>query len=174
MSATTRTRIKIIPPRIRAHFKYNPFFQITHGEEAVSWYTFYKTWADVSCETVSIIHLSVLALTFSIFYFFLKQNSTTTKYPRYSLRFVYFLQKREEIWRSCMTNTLNRQTIHRWIYTKTLQKRSVTQRSRTDLGQSVGATTVIKSVWLATSTRLILVECMTLYHTNLLDDVHKV
>ena len=33
-------------------------------------------------------------------------------------------------------------------YIKTIQKRSITQRLRTDLGRSVRATIVIKSVWL--------------------------
>ena len=33
-------------------------------------------------------------------------------------------------------------------YIKTIQKRSITQRLRIDLGWSVGATIVIKSVWL--------------------------
>ena len=43
---------------------------------------------------------------------------------------------KEKIWRSHMTNTPKRQTMHRWNYTKTLKKRSITQRLRTDLGRS--------------------------------------
>ena len=42
-------------------------------------------------------------------------------------------EKREEIWRSRMTNTPKRQTMHRWNDTKTLQIRSITQLLWTDL-----------------------------------------
>ena len=45
-------------------------------------------------------------------------------------------------------NTPKRQTMHRSKYTKMLKIRSVAQRLRTDLGRSVGATTVLQPVWL--------------------------
>ena len=58
-------------------------------------------------------------------------------------------EKREEIWRSRITNTPERQAMHRSNDTKTLQIRSITQLLQTDLGRSAGAITVIQPVWLA-------------------------
>ena len=48
-----------------------------------------------------------------------------------------YKEKREQIWRSRITNTPIRQTMRTWNYTKTLQIRSITQRLRTDLGHNI-------------------------------------
>ena len=60
-----------------------------------------------------------------------------------------FKEKKKEIWLSPMKKPLYQQNIRKLMdNTKTPPKSSITKRLRTDLGRSVGVTTVIQRMWL--------------------------
>ena len=64
-------------------------------------------------------------------------------------KYIFVIEKKEEIWLSPMTKALHQQKYQKGKVTTqtTPQKSAITQRLRTDLGRSVGVTTATQLVW---------------------------
>ena len=81
-------------------------------------------------------------------------NNYNVHYSRYILYVWVFKDKKEEIWPSHMTKALHQHKYQKgtkkakWQHKQRHKKSLIKQQLRTDLGRSVGVTTVTQLVWL--------------------------